>query len=216
MKQYLTGKQWDLRTWITVISAVILCLFVLGSTAHFLSHPFLSNKELEKAMGDSATLFLLILVGGGFTDIVVGWTLCIAAALVCAAAVLGAIIMVRAPEQPANRQVAGLLMAFASFLGLRFFVSILPIYQSFYKLAPAALNLTEVTLLVFLALSLARFLVIFPRAVDTDSVHQTYIRRPFLMRWSLRAHTIPSLACARGRAATGARWRFTIRIVQNH
>jgi class 3 adenylate cyclase len=187
MTRALIDKRWGSPTWITLLGAAVLCLFALVSTAYFLSHPFASDKELERKLGDSATLLMLVLMAGGHVQVLMDWTLCIATCFVCTTAILGATIMVRAPDQPANRQVVGLLLAFASLLALRFFFNVLPSYQSVYKQAPFVFELTDVMLLVYLALGLARFLVIFPRAVDTDSVHQTYIRRPFLMRWSRRA-----------------------------
>jgi class 3 adenylate cyclase len=149
-----------------------------------------THKELLKYIFGNSPGLLFIPLPVFFENnefLALGIAFSIAGVIASIAAILAAIIMWRAPDSSANRQVAGILIAFASFCGLEYFVGSLPAYAEIHKNWSASIEMGNTILLVYLFLALPRFLLIFPRPLDYESVYQTYLQRPLLMRWSRRA-----------------------------
>ena len=180
-----TLKRHSLLTWLTVVVAVLLTLFFAQGVTDFFSHTFATQNEMRKYVQTVRVLAQpigLFFENNGF--LAAGIAFSVVGVIASIAAILAAVIMWRAPDNAANRQVAGMLIAFALFCGVHYFIGQLPAYAKTYRTWSAPIELGNTILLVYLFLALPRFLVIFPRSVDDESVYQTYMRRPIFMRWS--------------------------------
>ncbi len=174
---------------------VAVCGVVLYGLASVFPYSEVASKSLVAQVREAHSMAIVFLVDmareGKFAALAVA--LGLGGLFACTAAVLGTLIMARAPNAPANRQVAGLLLAFAALSAWRYFLMVLPVYKPLREVALTALEWGDAVLLCYLALGLARLLAIFPRAVDTDSVHQAYMRRPVWLRWASRSTSRGSL-----------------------
>lgn len=192
-----TSKQRSALTWLTVVVATLLTIFFTQEVTNFLAHPFETSNEMHRYIKqtDSFLLILIPIFFQGKEFPALGFALGVIGAIASIAAVLAAVIMWRAPDKAANRQIAGLLIGFALFCALAYFVRSLPAYHQVFSMGmgESITGTCSTILLVYLFLALPRFLVIFPRAVDSESVYQAYLRRPIFMRWSRKSPSQKSL-----------------------
>lgn len=171
-------------TWLVVALAVALCVFYLEGIFQFLLAPTVSAKDARGFESNYLIEFVIVMMIPDGGRIAVGLLQSSLAIVGCGAAIFAAFIMWRAPDKAANRQIVGLLIAYALFGALNYFFNRLPEYRNLYMGARPFFEMLSGILLVFFALGFARFLVIFPRPVDVESVHRSHLARPFFLRWT--------------------------------
>ncbi len=153
----------DVRFWLAVVLATAAIAGYVDALAHLFDQFGRFNP------GEAAFLNVVVVVLAVFG---VG------------AALLGVWIYWRTADRAPARQVAWMLIVYSCF---GFWLVVMPIlavftprYDAFTDLIGDFMGLVAAMLVVYLGVALARFLVIFPRPVDTDSVHTTF----FSWRWS--------------------------------
>jgi class 3 adenylate cyclase len=102
--------------------------------------------------------------------------------IACVACGLAVLVIRRSWHDPAGRQLAWILLAGAAVLAIRCWM----VAWGLTPLAPPpllAVRVADAMLFAYLLLAVPRFLVLFPRVVDTDSVDATYAARRPWMRW---------------------------------
>lgn len=106
---------------------------------------------------------------------------CFALALACAA--LAWRIVLRASGSAGACQMAGLLAAVACMLDLRVIPTLMQAFNKEHSAAFQFQNALGIALASYIVFGAARFLSVFPRAVDAESVEAGYVARRPIARW---------------------------------
>jgi hypothetical protein len=177
-------KQHSLLTWGTVLFAIALsCLFVQGITDYF-SYPMGSDRELARRIFTGVWWMATRALFPDQGYMIWGIALVFVAAISVISLAISALVMWRVPGNAANRQLAGILIALSSLCAIQYFIPFIPEYKSIYESWDSLLARVSMDILIYLLLAVPRFLALFPRVVDSDSVYQQYMRRPLFMRWA--------------------------------
>jgi hypothetical protein len=180
-----TWLHWRSVSWsarlVLVASAALVSWVILAS-----AWLFVSRQPLPKIDGSGGFILEFISYLRPHSLIALSWTQAVLAAVSCAACALAAWIAVRAWDVAANRQLAWLLLAAVQLLianTLPYFLRLIHFQIEPVVTAVQTLNLC---LAVFMLIGVARFMALFPDALDTDTVESSYLSKRPLLRAARR------------------------------
>ena len=170
------------------ITAAVLVL--AGHVTHLVLVTALPEKELLSFFSES---YLAVLASFGVEGRSILITILGLCAFDTAFTLAGILVIYKAHDSPPAMQFGWLLLIAASFIAHTLVLPALPSTSALTTAFPLTNLISRLVLVALFPICLARFFVVFPRSVDTDSVHATFLKWRF-MRWLIRDEGTLSVA----------------------